>query len=46
VQALLAVPALSNTAFPELLELEDERAALSQVMPDEALVDTPQAERK
>ena len=36
---------LPNTHFPEMLEWEDERLSHSYVLPDEALAETPLAER-
>jgi len=45
VQEIFGVQVLPDTGFPELLPWEDERMAHSYVLPDEALAETPRAER-
>jgi uncharacterized protein (TIGR03032 family) len=45
VQEIFAVQVLPNTRFPEMLEWEDERLSHSYVLPDDALAETPIAER-
>ena len=44
VQEVFAVQVLPGIRFPEMLDGADDRVAHSYVLPDEALIDTPQAE--
>lgn len=44
VQEIFAVQVLPDTRYPEMLEWGDERVAYSYVLPDEALLEVPNAE--
>lgn len=45
VQEIFSVKVLPNTRYPEILEWNDPKMAFSYVLPDEALDETPMAER-